>query len=80
MPDPDLGEQICAYIKPVAGAKVSHEDIVQHLKRNGTAKKFFPARTEIVSEIPLTAAGKADKKALKADIENKLNAESESSS
>ncbi len=80
MPDPDLGEQICAYIKPVEGATVSHEDIVRHLKQSGAARKFFPARTEIVSEIPLTAAGKADKKALKKDIEKKLKAESESSS
>jgi non-ribosomal peptide synthetase component E (peptide arylation enzyme) len=72
MPDPDLGEQICAYIKPIAGATVSHEDIVRHLKQSGAAKKFFPARTELVSEIPLTAAGKADKKALKKDIEKKL--------
>jgi non-ribosomal peptide synthetase component E (peptide arylation enzyme) len=74
MPDPDLGEQICAYIKPVAGATLSHEDIALHLKQSGAAKKFFPARTEIVPEIPLTAAGKADKKALKKDIEKKLKA------
>ncbi len=80
MPDPDLGEQICAYIKPVEGATVSHEDIVRHLKQSGAARKFFPARTEFVSVIPLTAAGKADKKALKKDIEKKLKAESESSS
>jgi non-ribosomal peptide synthetase component E (peptide arylation enzyme) len=73
MPDPDLGEQICAYVKPVTGATVSHEDIVRHLKQCGAARKFFPARTEIVSEIPLTAAGKADKKALKKDIEKKLS-------
>jgi 2,3-dihydroxybenzoate-AMP ligase/mycobactin salicyl-AMP ligase len=73
MPDPDLGEQICAYIKPVEGATVSHKDIVRHLKQSGAAKKFFPARTEIVSEIPLTAAGKADKKALKKDIEKILS-------
>jgi non-ribosomal peptide synthetase component E (peptide arylation enzyme) len=72
MPDPDLGEQICAYIKPIAGATVSHEDIVRHLKQSGAAKKFFPVRTELVSAIPLTAAGKADKKALKKDIEKKL--------
>jgi non-ribosomal peptide synthetase component E (peptide arylation enzyme) len=75
MPDPDLGEQICAYIKPVSGAILTHEDIVRHLKKGGAAKKFIPARTEIVSEIPLTAAGKADKKALKKDIEKKLKAE-----
>jgi 2,3-dihydroxybenzoate-AMP ligase/mycobactin salicyl-AMP ligase len=78
MPDPELGEQICAYIKPVAGASVSHEDIVGYLNQSGAARKFIPARTEIVSDIPLTAAGKADKKALRKDIEKKMKAESES--
>jgi non-ribosomal peptide synthetase component E (peptide arylation enzyme) len=73
MPDPDLGEQICAYIKPVAGATLSHEEILRHVKKSGAAKKLYPARIEFVSDIPLTAAGKADKKALKKDIEKKLS-------
>jgi non-ribosomal peptide synthetase component E (peptide arylation enzyme) len=28
MPDPDLGEQVCAYIKPIEGVKLSYEDIM----------------------------------------------------
>ena len=72
MPDPDLGEQICAYIKRVKAATLAHEDIIEHLKQIGASKKFFPARIEFVEEIPLTAAGKADKKMLKKDIEEKL--------
>ena len=39
---------------------------------------LFPARTEIVMEIPLTAAGKADKKILKKDIAEKLKADTDS--
>ncbi len=73
MPDPDLGEQICAYIKPVKGADLVHEDIVAHLRQIGASKKFFPARIEFVEEIPLTAAGKADKKILKKDIGQRSN-------
>jgi 2,3-dihydroxybenzoate-AMP ligase/mycobactin salicyl-AMP ligase len=42
------------------------------MKQIGASKKFFPARIEFVEEIPLTAAGKADKKMLKKDIEEKL--------
>ena len=75
MPDPDLGEQVCAYIKPVEGASVTHEDVVTHLDKMKASKIHYPARTEIVQEIPLTAAGKADKKILKKDIEEKLKAE-----
>jgi non-ribosomal peptide synthetase component E (peptide arylation enzyme) len=74
MPDPDLGEKICAYVKLVEGAKLSHEDILDHLKTLGAAKIHYPERTIFVSEIPLTAAGKADKKVLKKDIEEKLKA------
>ena len=76
MPDPDLGEQVCAYIKPVEGASVTHEDLIAHLDKMEAAKIHYPARIEIVLEMPLTAAGKADKKILKKDIGEKLKAES----
>lgn len=72
MPDSDLGEQVCAYIKLIEGAIASHDDIIQHLKQLGASKKFFPARIEFVGEIPLTAAGKVDKKLLKKDIAAQL--------
>jgi non-ribosomal peptide synthetase component E (peptide arylation enzyme) len=77
MPDPDLGENICAYVKLVQGAKLSHEDILDHLKTLGAAKIYYPERTIFLSEIPLTAAGKADKKILKKDIEEKLKDEAQ---
>jgi len=76
MPDPDLGEQVCAYVKPVKGASVTHEEVITHLNKMEASKIHYPARTEIVQEIPLTAAGKADKKFLKKDIEERLKAES----
>ena len=76
MPDPDLGEQVCAYVKPVEGTSISHEEVIKHLDKMKASKIHYPARTEIVQEIPLTAAGKADKKVLKKDIEKKLKAES----
>jgi 2,3-dihydroxybenzoate-AMP ligase/mycobactin salicyl-AMP ligase len=75
MPDPDLGELVCAYVKPVKGSSMTAEDIVQHLEKMGASKIFYPARVEFVQEIPLTAAGKADKKILKKDIEEKLKKE-----
>lgn len=72
MPDADLGEQVCAFIQPVAGAKLSHEDVIGHMKKMDAAKGHYPARTEFVGQIPLTAAGKADKKVLREEIRNKL--------
>lgn len=71
MPDPELGEQVCAFIKPVEGATIGEEDVLGHMKRMEAPKIHYPARVEFVSEIPLTAAGKADKKTLKKWIEAK---------
>jgi len=76
MPDKDLGELVCAYIKRVEGSSATEEDILDHLTGLEAAKIHIPARIEFVEEIPLTAAGKADKKILKKDIEEKLGAES----
>jgi non-ribosomal peptide synthetase component E (peptide arylation enzyme) len=75
MASADLGEELCAYIQPVPGATVSHTDIINHLQQIGASKLFFPARTEVMDQLPLTAAGKVDKKALRADIAEKQRAE-----
>ncbi len=75
MPDPDLGEQICAYIKVVEGTSLSSDELLQYLLIMEAPKAHIPARIELVSSIPLTAAGKADKKVLKNAIEEKLKAE-----
>jgi non-ribosomal peptide synthetase component E (peptide arylation enzyme) len=75
MPDPDLGEQVCAFIKPAPGVSLRQEEILEHLGKVGASKILYPARIEFVEEIPLTAAGKADKKILKKDIEEKLKSE-----
>ena len=72
MPDPDLGEQVCAFIKLVKGASLGADDILAHLNKLEASKIHYPARIEFVDEIPLTAAGKADKKVLKREIEEKL--------
>ena len=75
MPDPDLGEEVCAYIKPVLGDSIAYEDIIQHLDKLGASKIHCPKRIEFVDEIPLTAAGKADKKVLRKAIQAKIGAE-----
>jgi non-ribosomal peptide synthetase component E (peptide arylation enzyme) len=75
MPDPDLGEEVCAYIKLVSGASITQKDIVKHLESIGASKIFYPKRIEFVQAMPLTAAGKADKKILRKDVEKKLKEE-----
>ncbi len=73
----ELGEEICAYIQPVPGAAISHPEVIDHLKEVGASRIFFPARTEIVGQLPLTAAEKVDKKILRADIAEKQRCEAE---
>lgn len=72
MPDPELGEKVCAYLTTASGCTLSREELIDHMLRLGCAKPLLPARIEFMRQIPLTAAGKADKKALRADIEAKM--------
>ena len=69
-------EEVCAYIKAVQGDSVTYENIIRHMEKLGVSKIHYPKRIEFVEEIPLTAAGKADKKVLRKDIQEKIRAES----
>jgi len=72
MPDKDLGERVCAYIKPVAGQKPTLEEIVSYMKSKGASILQLPERIELINEIPLTTAGKHDKKVLRENIKRRL--------
>lgn len=72
IPDKDLGEKVCAYIKPVPGQKPGLEDVVSYMKGIGSSELLLPERIEFIDEIPLTNAGKHDKKVLRQDIKKRL--------
>jgi 2,3-dihydroxybenzoate-AMP ligase len=72
MPDKDLGERVCAYIKPTSGQRPSLEDIVSFMKIKGASVLQLPERIELIDEIPLTKAGKHDKKVLRQDVKKRL--------
>jgi 2,3-dihydroxybenzoate-AMP ligase len=75
MPHPDLGEEVCAYLKTAGGIRVELKDVHRHLAELGASKLSYPARLEFVDDMPLTAAGKIDKKVLRERIREKLKAE-----
>jgi len=75
MPDAQLGEKVCAYVKMAEGQQGLFEKIIQHLKGKGASVLLLPERIEFVTDIPLTKAGKPDKKLLRADIQKKLEKE-----
>ncbi|MBI2830404.1 MAG: AMP-binding protein [Chloroflexi bacterium] len=72
MPDPQLGEKACAYIKPRQGTKPTLENVVAFLKSKGASVLQLPERVELIADIPLTKIGKPDKKALQEDIKKRL--------
>ena len=72
MPDPVLGERICAYVTLTPGARLSSDEIIAFLKDKGASVQQLPERTEFLEDLPVTKVGKVDKKALREDIKKRL--------
>jgi fatty-acyl-CoA synthase len=65
VPDDDWGEAVAAYVVPAPGARVDPAELVALVRRlKGPVQA--PKLVEVVEELPLTAIGKPDKKALRA--------------
>ncbi len=73
MPDAALGEKVCAYVRPVPEKQyLTPAAIEAFLESRGASKFLIPERFEFVDALPLTEAGKHDKKVLREDIKRKL--------
>ncbi|MFQ5792944.1 MAG: (2,3-dihydroxybenzoyl)adenylate synthase, partial [Acidobacteriota bacterium] len=75
MPDPVLGEPMCAFIIPRSGATVTLEDLTRFLLDKGIAKYKLPERVEPVDEFPTSAFGKVSKQALTQQVAEQLAVE-----
>lgn len=75
MPDPVLGERLCAYVALRAGASLDLAAICDFLADRKIAKMRWPERLEIVDEMPMTPTRKIIKPVLVADIRRKLEEE-----
>jgi salicylate---CoA ligase len=75
MPDDVLGERVCVYVVTRPGATVTLEEIRASMEHVGVARFKLPERLEIVDELAATKVGKIDKKALRADVAERLKAE-----
>jgi len=75
MPDPILGERLCAFIKLKKETMITFEEIISYLKERKTSVLYLPERIEIIEEMPLTNVGKVDKKRLREEIKTKLKKE-----
>lgn len=74
MPDAELGERVCLYIVPNPGRTVALADVRAVMERAGVAHFKLPERLVLTDALPVTAVGKIDKKALRADIGQRLAA------
>ncbi|MEX5257902.1 (2,3-dihydroxybenzoyl)adenylate synthase [Kocuria arenosa] len=75
MPDPVLGEKVCLYAEMAGGKPLTLEQVQDHLKTAGVAAYKIPEKVVVVDQIPTTKVGKIDKKALRADIAERIQLE-----
>lgn len=75
MPDPALGEKMCAFVILHPGQRLDLPALNVFLQRQEIAKFKLPERLELLSEFPVSTFGKVSKKALGEQIAAQLAAE-----
>ncbi len=69
MPDPRLGEGVCAFLVLQADCPApSVGELSQFVRQQGLAPQKAPARIEVISKFPMTATGKIQKNVLRERI------------
>ena len=74
MPDEVYGEKACAFVILKDGCKLGFEELSAFMLSRGIAKFKLPERLEIVTEFPLSAAGKILRRDLREMIAAKIAA------
>jgi len=72
MPDPQLGERVCAYVQCRPETELTFEAIIAYLKQQKASVLHLPERIEFIAALPFTKVEKVDKLALVQDIKKKL--------
>ncbi len=80
VPDPDMGERMCACVLLRDGASLSFDELKKFLIGKEIAKFKLPERMEILQDFPLSTFGKVSKKKLVEMISAKMKAEKEKQS
>jgi 2,3-dihydroxybenzoate-AMP ligase len=71
VPDAQFGERVCVCVVLRSGKSLTLAEVRDTFAMHGVAKYKIPEQLEIVSDLPLTAVGKVDKKALRALVETR---------
>lgn len=72
MPDPLLGERMCACVIPKAGETVDFGELIAFLETKEFARHKLPERLELMDDFPLSTFGKVSKKSLVEMVTAKL--------
>ena len=73
VPDPQWGECGLAYVVPVAGARVTPEQVIEHV-RSRLARYKAPKQVIITDRLPRTASGKLQKNVIREQAIKQLEA------
>jgi 2,3-dihydroxybenzoate-AMP ligase len=75
MPDPILGERMCACVIPRAGRTLAFDALIAFLEGKEFARHKLPERLEIMDDFPLSSFGKVSKKTLVEMVADRLEQE-----
>ncbi len=64
VPDPALGEKMCACVILKSGFDLSLNELVEYLKGKEIARFKLPERLELLDDFPVSTFGKVSKKTL----------------
>jgi acyl-coenzyme A synthetase/AMP-(fatty) acid ligase len=68
LPDPRLGETVCACVVPRPGVRLDSQSVVSYLKEQQLAPYKLPSRVEFLDSLPSTETGKVKKPELVARV------------
>jgi acyl-coenzyme A synthetase/AMP-(fatty) acid ligase len=68
MPDPVMGERICAFVVAQPGVTVTLDDVVAHFRGLGITRQKTPERVVQLDDLPRTPSGKVKKVELRATL------------
>ena len=74
MPDPVLGERMCAFVIPKPGQTLTLLELTSFLTEKGLAKFKLPERLELADDLPLSKFGKVAKNVLTKQVAEKIQA------
>ena len=75
MPDPVVGERVCAYVVTNDGGELRVDELAEFLSAKGVSKNMWPERIVRVDELPRGSGAKIAKADLRADIERRMRDE-----